>query len=193
MDRDKALEMVRKQLPEKRYVHTLGVVETALRLSEKYGGDAKKIELASIFHDYAKYLPDEEMREIIVKENLPRRLLRFHRELWHAPVGACLVKKEAGIEDEEILNGIRYHTTGRANMTLLEKIVFLADYIEPGRNFPGVDPVRKRAEESLDGAVLLALEQTISFLLSKHSKIYPDTIDAYNDLIDKCKGGVSGE
>lgn len=187
MDRNKALEIVKKQLPEKRYIHTLGVVDSALKLAKKYGGDEKRIELAAIFHDYAKYRPDEEMRDIIITENLPKQLLDFHKELWHGPVGAVLVKKEVGITDEEILNGIRYHTTGRANMTTLEKIVFLADYIEPGRQFPGVEEVRKLAEHHLDQAIFQALKQTISYLLTKNSAIYPDTIYTYNYFLQLIK------
>lgn len=185
MDRNEALRIVKGQLPERRFKHTVGVMETAVALAKLYGADEKKAELAAIFHDYAKYRSREEMEKVILEENLPRDLLEHNIELWHAPVGAVLVEKETGISDEDILNSIRYHTTGRAGMTLLEKIIFLADYIEPGRNFPGVDEVRALARENLDLAMIKALANTISFLLEKKQLIYPDTIHTYNDLINK--------
>lgn len=185
MERNEALKIVKKQLTERRYEHTLGVMNTALSLAEQYGADGKKAELAAIFHDYAKYRPLDEMKKIILQENMPVELLDHSPELWHAPVGAYLVKKEAGIDDEEILNAIRYHTTGRAGMTLLEKIIFLADYIEPGRKFPGVEEVRSLAIEDLDLAIIKALQNTVSFLLAKNQPVYPDTIYTYNDLVMK--------
>lgn len=185
MERIEALSIVKKQLTERRYVHTIGVMETAIKLARKYGADEKKAELAAIFHDYAKYRSKEEMEKCIVEENMPADLLTANIELWHAPVGAFLVEKEAGIKDNEILDAIRYHTTGRAGMTRLEKIIFLADYIEPGRKFPSVDEVRQLAEEDLDLALIKALQNTISFLLGKNQPIYPDTFHTYNDLLIK--------
>ncbi|OMP67615.1 bis(5'-nucleosyl)-tetraphosphatase (symmetrical) YqeK [Domibacillus epiphyticus] len=183
MERYEALQIVEKQLTEKRYTHTLGVAETAIRLAEKYGADVKKAELAAIFHDYAKFRKKEEMRQILIDEQMDKRLLQFHHELWHAPVGAFLVQKEAGITDEVILSAIRWHTTGRPNMTTLEKIVYLADYIEPGRRFPGVDEVRQIAAQSLNKAVLAAVKNSIMFLMSKQQPVFPVTLDTYNDYI----------
>jgi predicted HD superfamily hydrolase involved in NAD metabolism len=183
MERHEALEVVKKQLTEHRYQHTLGVMETAIQLAERYGADVKKAELSAIFHDYAKFRPKEEMKQIILEQNMPNDLLVYNTELWHAPVGAYLVKTEVGIQDEDILNAIRYHTSGRPNMTLLEKIVYVADYIEPGRIFPGVDEVRELAQQDLDKALIKALQNTIQFLLKKNQPIYPDTIHTYNSLI----------
>lgn len=188
MERHEALEIVKKQLTEHRYQHTIGVMETAIELAKRYGADEKKAELAAIFHDYAKFRPKEEMKQIILEQNMPNDLLFHSTELWHAPVGAYLVQTEVGIRDEEILNAIRYHTSGRAEMTLLEKIVYLADYIEPGRIFPGVEEVRALAQQDLDQALIQALKNTIQFLLKKNQPIYPDTIHTYNALIMKKKG-----
>lgn len=111
------------------------------------------------------------------------KLLEFHHELWHAPVGAYLVRIEAGISDEEILQAIRYHTTGNKDMNTLDKIIFVADYIEPGRKFQGVEEVRHVANESLEQAVIMALKNTIKFLLDKNEAVYPDTLETYNTLI----------
>jgi predicted HD superfamily hydrolase involved in NAD metabolism len=185
MNRRQALELVKVQLTEHRYVHTIGVMETAIELANRFGADEKKAELAAIFHDYAKFRPKEEMKKIIVEQELPSDLLLHNEELWHAPVGAYLVEREAGIKDLEILNAIRFHTSGRPNMTLLEKIIYVADYIEPGRHFPGVEEVRDMAKESLNEALIKAIQNTIVFLMKKKQPIYPDTFLTYNDLVKK--------
>ncbi|PLR78087.1 phosphohydrolase [Bacillus sp. V3-13] len=185
MERNKALELVKIQLTEHRYKHTIGVMETAVQLAWKYGADLKKAELAAIFHDYAKFRPKDEMKQIIIAEKMPADLLEYSSELWHAPVGAFLVEKEAGITDPEILDAIRYHTSGRAGMTLLEKIIYLADYIEPGRQFPGVDEVRELAETDLEQALVRSVQNSIVFLLKKNQPVYPQTLITYNDLVTK--------
>ncbi|CAH0347080.1 bis(5'-nucleosyl)-tetraphosphatase (symmetrical) YqeK [Bacillus sp. CECT 9360] len=182
MNREEALRLVKEQITEQRYQHTLGVMETSIILAERYGGDPKKAEMAAIFHDYAKFRPKDEMKEIILAQKMAADLLIYNSELWHAPVGAYLVEKEAGITDLEILDAIRYHTSGRVKMTLLDKIVFLADYIEPGRAFLGVDEVRETAKEDLDLAVIETLRNTIFFLMKRNQAVYPDTFHTYNDL-----------
>ncbi|MDX8289913.1 bis(5'-nucleosyl)-tetraphosphatase (symmetrical) YqeK [Metabacillus indicus] len=191
MNRDQALAIVKEQLTEHRYVHTIGVMETAIELADRYGGDLKKAETAAIFHDYAKFRSKEEMKQIITEQKMAPDLLIHSSELWHAPVGAYLVKKEAGIEDAEILDAIRYHTSGRENMTLLDKIIYVADYIEPGRIFPGAEEVRKIAETDLNQALMASMKNTILFLLKKNQPIYPQTLQSYNYLVFEKKGGTS--
>ncbi|WP_066385667.1 bis(5'-nucleosyl)-tetraphosphatase (symmetrical) YqeK [Neobacillus mesonae] len=183
MEREKALKLVKEQLTEHRYQHTLGVMETAISLAGRYGADEKKAELAAIFHDYAKFRPKEEMKQIINEQGFPKDLLEYNAELWHAPVGAYLTETEAGITDREILDAIRCHTSGRPGMSILEKVIYLADYIEPGRHFPGVDEVRELAKESLDKALIKSIQNTILFLLKKNQMVYPETFHTYNDLI----------
>lgn len=185
MDRAEALKIVKKQLTEHRYVHTIGVMETAITLAKRFGSDPVKAEIAAIFHDYAKFRPKAEMENIIIKEGMPALLLSYNSELWHAPVGAFLVEKEVGITDVEILNAIRYHTSGRPHMTLLEKIIYVADYIEPGRHFPGVDEVRAIAEQDLNAALIKSIQNTIIFLMKKNQPVYPETFYTYNDLVMK--------
>ncbi|WP_339146962.1 MULTISPECIES: bis(5'-nucleosyl)-tetraphosphatase (symmetrical) YqeK [unclassified Sutcliffiella] len=187
MNRDKALRVVKDQLTERRYVHTLGVMETAIKLAEIYKVDVGKAELAAIFHDYAKFRDKEEMRQIIINQKMPQDLLQHHDELWHAPVGAYLVENEVGITDHEVLEAIRCHTSGKINMSPLDKVLFVADYIEPGRDFPGVEQVRESAMNSLDIAVIQAMKNTITFLLKRNQPIYPDTFHAYNDMTMKVK------
>jgi predicted HD superfamily hydrolase involved in NAD metabolism len=183
MEREAALKIVKEQLTEHRYQHTIGVMETAIDLARRYGADEKKAELAAIFHDYAKFRPKDEMKEIILLHGFPKDLLEYNAELWHAPAGTYLVEHEVGIDDPEVLNAVRYHTSGRAGMSLLEKIIYLADYIEPGRHFPGVDEVRALAKENLEQALIKSLQNTILFLMKKNQPVYPDTIHTYNDLL----------
>ncbi len=187
MDRKQALEIVKKQIEGPRYQHTLGVAETAVELANAYHADAKKAELAAIFHDYAKTKPIDELKEIIIQQKMDPRLLQFNSELWHGPAAAHLVYHKAWVRDPDILNAIRYHTTGRANMSLLEKIIYLADYIEPGRHFPGVEEIRELAGIDLNKAILMAIGNSIQFLVGKNASVFPDTFEAYNDLI-KNKG-----
>ncbi|MDN4074833.1 bis(5'-nucleosyl)-tetraphosphatase (symmetrical) YqeK [Fictibacillus terranigra] len=187
MDRERALKIVKEHLTEHRYIHTLGVMETALELADRFGADRHKAELAAIFHDYAKFRSKDEMREVVKQQGMPESLLHYGTELLHAPVGAFLVKQEAGIEDHEILEAIASHTTGRVGMGTLEKIIFLADYIEPGRKFPGVDQVRLLAEENLELACIQALKNTVGFLMKQNQLIYPETIYTYNSLLAEVK------
>jgi len=116
---------------------------------------------------------------------LPRELLQYSPVLWHAPVGAEAVREELGIDDEEVLDAIRFHTTGRPGMSLLEKVIFLADYIEPGRSFSGVEEVRRLARENLDRAILKALDNTILYLIERGFKVYPQTLLTRNDMLDQ--------
>ncbi|MCA0171796.1 bis(5'-nucleosyl)-tetraphosphatase (symmetrical) YqeK [Bacillus sp. RAR_GA_16] len=184
MNRTEALKMVKPHLTEHRYVHTIGVTDTAVELAEKYGADPQRTEIAAVFHDYAKFRPKDEMRQIILEQSLKKDLLEYSPELWHAPVGAYLVRREIGIEDEEILNAIKYHTSGRPNMTLMEKCVFIADYIEPGRSFPGVDEVREVVQKDLDQAIALSLRNTVQFLMKKNQPVYPATFLTYNSIVN---------
>ncbi|WP_175990970.1 bis(5'-nucleosyl)-tetraphosphatase (symmetrical) YqeK [Bacillus sp. Marseille-Q1617] len=183
MDRQEALEVVKEQLTEHRFVHTCAVMETAIGLARRYGADVKKAETAAIFHDYAKFRDKNEMKQLIVSEGLAPDLLEYNSELWHAPVGAILVEREAGIRDAEVLDAIRFHTSGCENMSILDKVIYLADYIEPNRHFPGVEEVRELADESLDNAIIKALQNTIVFLMKKNQAIYPDTFRFYNKLV----------
>ncbi|MCD8503134.1 MAG: bis(5'-nucleosyl)-tetraphosphatase (symmetrical) YqeK [Bacillaceae bacterium] len=185
MNKEEAIKIVKAHLPEKRYRHTLGVLQTAVDLAKIYHACEHEVTLAAIFHDYAKYHAVEEMRSTIISESLDERYLHYGDELLHGPIGAYLVKTKFGIGNERVLNAIRYHTTGRVGMTLVEKIIFIADYIEPGRNFPGVDEVRNVVTCDLDLAVIYAIQNTVQFLMKKQMPIFPDTIDTYNSLIKR--------
>jgi predicted HD superfamily hydrolase involved in NAD metabolism len=185
MDINEAKAIVKPHLTEARYEHTLRVASTAVHLASLHNQSAEakaKIELAAIFHDYAKYWSLEELRRWLRQSTLPKDLLDYHHELWHGPVASLLIEHQYGIDDRDIQLAIRYHTTGRANMTTFEMLLFLADYIEPGRSFPGVEEVRQLAKHDLVAACWKASKNTIEFLLSKGSTLYPDSVHAYNDL-----------
>ncbi|MGG1516233.1 bis(5'-nucleosyl)-tetraphosphatase (symmetrical) YqeK [Paenibacillus oryzisoli] len=185
MNREALIAAVKEQMPERRWLHTLGVMETSVMLAERFGGDAEKADLAAILHDYCKYWPVQEQAKIIRENGLPQDLLDFDKELWHSHAGAFIAQSQFGIDDEEVLDAIRYHTSGRENMTLLDKIVCLADYMEPGRDFPGVDNIRELAKTSLEQALIAGFDSTISFLLAKGKRIYPLTVLTRNDLLQQ--------
>jgi len=185
MDREALMEAVRAQMPEKRWNHTLGVMETAVVLANRFGADPAKADLASILHDVAKYWPVDRMAMLMRENGLDAELLQEDKELWHAPVGAFVAEREYGVEDADVLNAIRYHTSGRVGMSKLEKVVCLADYMEPGRSFPGVDKIRELAEHSLERALLAGFDSTVAFLLEKGKRILPLTVLARNDLITR--------
>ncbi|MEF3306091.1 bis(5'-nucleosyl)-tetraphosphatase (symmetrical) YqeK [Paenibacillus sp. GYB003] len=185
MNRERLIEETRGQMPARRWEHTLGVVGSAAALAAKYGADAEKAELAALLHDYCKYWPIDEQRREYAEAGLDPDLLRYDPQLIHGPLAAEIVRRRYGIDDPEILDAIRYHTSGREKMSLLDKIVCLADYIEPGRDFPGVHNIREIAEHSLERALVAGFDSTIQFLLAKGKKVYPLTLAARNALLDE--------
>lgn len=189
VDREQLIRIVREQMPARRWEHTLGVMESAVELARRFGGDPVKADLAAILHDCAKYWPVDRQRQVIEDNGLPRELLDYDKSLWHAPAGAWFAEHELGVTDSEVLDAIRYHTSGRVGMTLLDKIVCLADYIERGRQFPGVERIRELAQQDLDRALVAGFDSTISHLLELGKPIFPLTILARNDLIMNMQGG----
>ncbi|MBC1423663.1 HD domain-containing protein [Listeria seeligeri] len=184
MERNEVLKKVEVAMPNERFKHTLGVEKAAIELAEHYHMDIEKARITALLHDYAKYYPDDKAKEIIENEQYDPRLLEFHRSLWHAPVGAYLAEKEFGITDNEILEAVRVHTTGSASMSDFDKLIYLADYTEPGRTFPGVYKARRLALKSLDEAMLFALSSTIMHLIKKQQSVFPDTLEAYNYFVN---------
>ena len=187
---EKIIELIRSKLELRRFQHSLNVAESARYLAEKYGADADKAYTAGLLHDVMKNSSPEEQLAVITEvgiELLPEE--RANRKLWHAIAGAAYIRKVMGIDDRELYLAVRYHTTGRANMTLLEKIVYLADYISAERDYKDVDVMRKLCDESMDEAVLYALEFGIPDLVRRGSVIHPDSLDFYNEAVMKKQGG----
>lgn len=173
---------MRKILTDKRYRHSLGVEEVAYDLALIHGCDCTKSRIAGILHDCAKHLTNEELIEECMRNSLPISDVENQSiYLLHAKVGATFAQLKYGIEDVDIINAITYHTTGRPNMTLLEKIIFTADYIEPFRRpLPRIDYIREIAYNDLDFAVLLILENTLDYLQDIGVVIDPLTIETYH-------------
>ena len=179
---------LRNQFKGNRFNHTLGVQYTSICLAMKYGENLKKAELAGLLHDCAKQIPEQEMIHLCESNNESISEMEYEQPfLLHGKAGACIAHEKYGVDDEDILNAMRYHTTGRPNMTLLEKIVFVADYIEPGRNqAEQLDLLRKMAFENLDETVLVILEQTINYLKKSNKPIDVHSImtrDYYKELL----------
>lgn len=170
-------EKLRKKQNEKRFRHTIGVQYTSVCLAMCYGADLEKASMAGLLHDCAKHISNEELLRRCRKHELAVTEAEEQNPfLLHAKYGAWLAKHKYGIGDSEILDAITYHTTGRPAMTLLEKIVFTADYIEPSRNqAPNLDELRRLAFRNLDEAVWRISEQTLDYLKSGGGTIDPTT------------------
>lgn len=189
MERVNLLAAMKDRMPEKRYIHTIGVTDTAMALAEQFGQNPKKAEIAAILHDSCKYADREWMKQTIIEQKMDSTLLVYHHELWHGPVGAYVAKQEFGVEDEDMLNAIRFHTTGRIGMSDLEKIIYIADMIEPNRKFPDVDMLREASKSmELNDLMITCLSHSIQFLMSKHQPVFPDSFNCYNDLLLTKKG-----
>lgn len=181
--REELIQRVQMQMSERRFQHVLGVEKMAVALAAKYGASEAKASIAALTHDYAKERPDDEFQMIIQRDGYDLDLLNYGNAIWHGLVGASIVQRELKINDEEILQAIRLHTTGAAEMTLLDKIIYVADYIEPGRQFPGVKEARDIALINLDEAVAYETKQTLLHLVEQEQKIYPKTIETYNHWV----------
>lgn len=171
-----------KVLKEERYIHTLGVMYTAASLAMQHGEDMKKTMIAGILHDCGKFCPIDE--QITLCNEYQLQLTKSELEipaLIHAKLGTYLAEHEYGITDQVILDAITYHTTGRPEMTPIEQIVYLADYMEPGRKqIPGLNAVRKTAFSNLDEAVCMTAESTLTFLRKSGRKVDSMTEKTYH-------------
>ncbi|MCD8198072.1 MAG: bis(5'-nucleosyl)-tetraphosphatase (symmetrical) YqeK [Lachnospiraceae bacterium] len=157
---------MKKSMDDSRYEHTLGVMYTSAALAMRYGYDIDRAQLAGLLHDCAKCMPNAKKLKTAEKNGLEiSELERKNPFMLHAKVGELLARKKYDIDDEEVLGAIRWHTTGRPNMSLLEKIVYVADYIEPKREkAPNLKEVRQLAFINLDQALLKILEDTLGYL-----------------------------
>lgn len=180
---------MRKKLDSKRYEHTLGVAYTAMNLASLNNVDIRKAEIAGLLHDCAKCLDDELMLDICKKHNLVVTEIESRNPfLLHAKVGSFIAAHKYGIEDSDILNAILNHTTGRPEMSKLEKIIFIADYIEPTRKeIPGLAEARKLSFENIDKALVFILKNILNYLINKGDEIDPKTritFEYYSNLME---------
>lgn len=174
-----------EMLPERRLKHSMNVSQCAVKLSEIYGYDMEKAKLAGLIHDCAKYFNDDQVEDSIKKFNIELDSLEENNiSLSHSVIGSYVIQETFNIKDEDIINAVRYHTTGRENMTILEKIIYMADLIEEGRKFPLVDKLRELAYNgSLDEALLLSFNNTIKFVMDNNQLIHPRTVSARNYIL----------
>lgn len=184
------LEWMKNHLSEKRYIHCLGTAECAKQLAEKYNENTDKAYIAGLLHDCAKCFENEKLLEIIEKNlEVDENELMNYKTL-HAPVSAFCANKDFGIYDNEILSAIRWHTLGKKEMTTFEKIIFLADKIEPNtRDKEYREKIENLLKENngLNKALLECYKETIKSLVKRNLKICPVTIDIYNNLLNECQ------
>jgi predicted HD superfamily hydrolase involved in NAD metabolism len=175
-----------RELTPKRFIHSINVMNSSVMLAKKYCEDVRKAELAGLLHDCARNIKGTEIFNLCEKFSIEvDEISRKKPELLHGPIGAKLAETEYSVTDTTILDAICNHTLGRENMSKLEKIVFLADYIEPAREFSGVEEIRKMAELSMDKAILLAYDYTLQYCLRKDSLVHPKAIYARNYILNK--------
>ena len=182
---------LKTNLMEKRYTHILGVADTAKKLAKLNGISEEKAEIAGLAHDVAKNLKIDTMKEIMEKSNIIlSKVEQNNANLWHSIIADIVAKDKLGIEDEDILDAVRWHTTGKENMSTLTKIIYIADMIEPSRNFEGVEEIRKLTFEDLDKGVYYGLTRSIEFLLTRNLLIDENTMKARNYFLldSKFKG-----
>ncbi len=179
---------LKSNLKENRYIHTLGVANTAKKLAKLNEISEEKAEIAGLAHDVAKNLSKDKIKEMMQENNIVLSDVEENNpNLWHSIVGPIEAKNKLGIEDEEILDAIRWHTTGKINMSILTKIIYIADMIEPGRDFEGIESLRKITFRNLDEGVYYGLNSSIEILLKRNLLIDENTIRARNYFLFNLK------
>ena len=177
-------QIIRPMMGDYRYTHSVNVAEEAVALARLYGADERSACTAGILHDITKEISGEEQLQImseggIILDNVQKNA----KKLWHSISGSVYVRSRLGIENQDIVNAIRYHTTGRAGMSLLEKIIFIADFTAAERKYNGVEIMREKSRKSLEEAMIFSFQYTFNNLSSKEVAIHPDEIFAYNYIV----------
>jgi predicted HD superfamily hydrolase involved in NAD metabolism len=181
-------DIIKARLTPKRLYHSICVAEKAKHLAEKFGSDPEKAYTAGLVHDIMKNETVEKMLEVI--ENDGQTLTENEKAITvtlHAIAGEVYLRKNLGMTDEELLSAVRWHTTGKENMSLFEKIIYVADLVSDDRAYPDVQEVRELAEENLDKTLLRGLSFTIEDNAKKYKLIHIDTVKAYNYLAERIK------
>ena len=177
------VEEIKKKLSEYRFYHSLNVADEAKRLALKYGADPEKAYTAGLVHDIMKDTPKNEQLKLFEKYNIKLTPVELESpKTWHAMSGEAYLRNELNVTDEEILKAVRYHTTARAGMSLLEKVLYIADYTSAERKYDDVDVMREKADRSLEEAMLYGLQFTINEMVAEGRAVHPDSIHAYNEV-----------
>mgnify|MGYP000240582712 FL=1 len=187
IDTKQIIEKLNTMLKPKRLEHSINVAKCAIKLSEIYGYDKEKAYLAGLVHDCAKYFTKEQIDSYVEKYNIELDPLEVDNiALSHSIIGSFAIQDVFNIQDMDIINAVRYHTTGRENMSILEKIIFMADMIEERRNFPGVDYLRELSfNKQLDKALITSFNNTIKFVIDNDQLIHPRSVKARNYLMQE--------
>lgn len=182
MDKAAYMELLKERLSEKRFAHSIEVMKEAGRLARRFGADPEKAELAGLLHDITKECGPKEQLQLCEKFGITvSESERAIPKILHAVTGAAVLERELGITDPEILDAVRYHTTGREGMGLLEKIIYIADCVEPTRNYYGVQKIRAALKrDGLNAAILTALTGTISVHIERDSLLDLSSVKARN-------------
>ena len=176
--------IIRPLMGDYRYTHSLNVADEAVILAMLYGCDEQLAYSAGVLHDITKEFSKDEQLQIIKDGGIILDSVQLHGpKLWHSISGSVFVQTELGIRDPDIINAIRYHTTGRAGMSLLEKIIYTADFTSAERSYPGVEIMREKSRRSLEEAMLYSCQFTLSNLSQKEMAIHRDQLDCYNELV----------
>ncbi|VDG19882.1 HD domain-containing protein [Lactobacillus sp.] [Lactiplantibacillus mudanjiangensis] len=183
---DELMAKVAAKLTPARYQHCLRVEQTARELAAANGVDPELAAITGLLHDYAKQRDDATFIELIKTRGLDPELVHYGNGVWHGVVGAELIKDELHIANEDILQAVRLHTVGAPYMSKLAQITFMADFIEPNRDFPGVEEARKLTKQSLAAGVRYQIQHTLAYLVEKGQAVYPQTLATYNAWV----GGV---
>ena len=181
------ISYIENNLSKKRLIHTYGVRDTAVKLAENYGLDVSKAELAALFHDMAKYLKGESLNYHVKHLGLDDKYLD-NPSLAHSKIAAILMEKDFKVTDKDMVNAVSFHTTGRQNMSQLEKVIYIADAVEPNRDYPGVEKLRKLAFKDLDKACLMSMDNTINRVNEIGGYLDNDTILAAEYLRNEING-----
>lgn len=192
-DTEAYMKLIRERLSDYRFYHSVCVAESAVQLAKRFGADEEKARVAGILHDVMKEESKKTQLAVIEKAGMKMtELEKKNKKVYHQMSGAAFVKEELGITDEEIINAIRYHTTGRRGMSLMEKIIYLADFISADRDYDDVDVMRSKVEEGMEEGMLYAFRYTIVDLVNQCKEIHPDTLDAYNWVIEETEERKKG-
>lgn len=172
---------LRSRLLADRFIHSLNVADTAEELAKIYGFDARRAYLAGLVHDCTKNTPPEKQLKIIEGAGIKLTPLEMkNKKLWHAISGSVFIQNEYDIHDEQIISAVRYHTTGKADMSLLQKIIYTADFTSAERSYEGVEKLRRLSKTNLDKAVYEGALFTVESLSARGADVHPDTIAAMN-------------
>lgn len=186
MDIDLIKLRLKEIMSEERFEHSVNVSRVARELALKYDYNVDKAEVAGLLHDCAKDLDYKILEKMVLEYDIKMdEIIQKIPKLLHPLVGAAIAEKEFNIKDSIILEAIRVHSTGTAHMSLLDKIIYLSDKIEPLRNNEGVEEVRKMVWKDLNKAVLMVLDKGLLYLISKGSLIHPVSIEARNNILSK--------